>query len=81
MIDVIVYKLVGSCLYMINPSGFVLKLFIIYHIKHERVYVSYRTQHARVLQYNYIIRDFILLIVIKSLYIFLSHKFIIINLD
>ena len=29
-----------SCLYMINPSGYALG-FIIYHIKHERVYVSY----------------------------------------
>ena len=29
----------GSCLYMINPSGYALG-FIIYHIKHERVYVS-----------------------------------------
>ena len=30
----------GSCLYTINPSGYVLG-FIIYHIKNERVYVSY----------------------------------------
>ena len=31
----------GSCLYMINPSGYTLG-FIIYQIKHERVYVSYK---------------------------------------
>ena len=30
----------GSCLCMINPCGYALGL-IIYHIKHERVYVSY----------------------------------------
>ena len=45
MVDVIVYKLInprptGSCLYMINPLGYALG-FIIYHIKNERVYVSY----------------------------------------
>ena len=43
MIDVIVYKPEpeGESLYMINPSGYALG-FIIYHIKHERVYVSYK---------------------------------------
>ena len=30
----------GSFLYMINPSGYALR-FIIYYVKHERVYVSY----------------------------------------
>ena len=42
MVDVIVYKpsSSGSCLYMINPPGYALGL-TIYHIKHERVYVSY----------------------------------------
>ena len=44
MIDVIVYLCInprpmGSCLYIINPSGYALG-FIIYHIKHERVYVQ-----------------------------------------
>ena len=46
MIDVIVYKpshyAMGSCLYMINSSGYAVG-FIIYHIKHERAYVSYIT--------------------------------------
>ena len=31
----------GSCLYLIKPSGYALG-FIIYHIKYERVYVSYK---------------------------------------
>ena len=43
MVDVIVYKPSPYGLvfiYMINPLGYALG-FIIYHTKHERVYVSY----------------------------------------
>ena len=43
MVDVIAYKpspYGRLCLHMINPSGYALG-FIIYHIKHEWVYVSY----------------------------------------
>lgn len=43
MIDVILYK---PSPYMINFSSYVLG-FIIYHIKHERVYVSYNAVEVK----------------------------------